>query len=138
MQLYNLLGSIGQLDNATPQRFVYRVSASSVQQQFDRGESAQTLLAMLEKACPIEIPGSWKERLHGWQENYGKLHLYQEITVIELADEYILKELMINTLLREDIIHEFSPRLIAIRPNAVDKLVQEMEKLGYMPRVELT
>jgi hypothetical protein len=135
-QLYNLLGTIGQLETATPQHFTYRVSASSVQRQFDRGESAQTLLAQLEKACPIEIPSSWKDQLDEWQENYGKLHLYQEITLIELADEYILKDVMINTALREKIIYQFSPRLIAIRPDAVDELVQEIEKLGYMPRVE--
>ena len=43
---------------------------------------------------------------------------------------------MSNTALREYVIHEFSPRLVAIQPDAVDDLVQEMEKRGYTPHVE--
>ena len=136
LELYNLMGVIGQLESATPQHFHYRITANSVQSQFDQGESDQTLIASLEEVCPVEIPVSWKDKLHEWQENYGKLHLYQGITLIELADEYIAKELMLSTSLRQNIVYQFSPRLIAVRPDAVDDLVQEMEKQGYMPRVE--
>jgi hypothetical protein len=135
-QLYHLLGTIGQLETATPQHFCYRITASSVQRQFDQGQSAQTLLASLTETCPIEIPASWKDKLYEWQANYGKLHLYQDITLIELADEYIGQELMASTSLRENVVYRFSPRLIAIRPDAVEELVREMEKRGYMPRVE--
>jgi len=34
------------------------------------------------------------------------------------------------------LIHEFSPRLVAIQASAIDALVQEMEKRGYTPYVE--
>jgi uncharacterized Zn finger protein len=136
IELYNLLGDIGQLESATPQHFLYRLTANSVQSQFDQGQSAQTLLAALEDVCPIEIPKSWKCKLEEWQNNYGKLHLYQGMALIELADEYLGQELMVKTLLRKNIIYQFSPRLIAIRPDAVDDLIQEMEKKGYTPRVE--
>lgn len=136
IELYNLLGDIGQLESATPQHFFYRLTVDSVQNQFDQGQSAQTLIAALDQACPVEIPASWKNKLEEWQENYGKLHLYQGMTLIELADEYLAQELMMSTSLGKNIIYQFSPRLIAIRPDAVDDFVQEMEKKGYMPRVE--
>jgi hypothetical protein len=47
-----------------------------------------------------------------------------------------LQELKSNTSLRDHVLYEFSPRLVAIHPDAVDALVQEMEKRGYMPHVE--
>ncbi len=136
LELYNLLNTIGQLENATPQHFAYRITANSIQRQFEQGETADTLLAALEKTCPAEIPAAWRARIQAWHNQYGKLHLYHNITLIELADEYILKELLTSALLCENLVYQFSPRLIAIRPEAVDDLVAEMEKRGYMPHVE--
>lgn len=136
IELYQLLGDICQLESATPKAFSYRLSAGSVQSQFDQGQSAQNLIAALEKTCPVEIPISWRDRLVEWQENYGKFHLYQGMCLIELADEYLARELMVSTSLHKNIIYQFSPRLIAVRPDTVDDLVQEMEKKGYMPHVE--
>jgi hypothetical protein len=71
-----------------------------------------------------------------WSHNYGKLHIYEDITLLELTDDYALQELMVSTSLREALVHQFSPRLVAVRLEAVDTLVQEMEKRGYTPRVE--
>jgi len=81
-------------------------------------------------------PPSWKNKMIAWSENYGKLHIYDDITLIELADDYALHELLSNTSLRDYLVYEFSPRLVAVHPEAVDDLVQEMEKRGYTPAVE--
>ena len=64
------------------------------------------------------------------------MHIYDDISLIELADDYALQEILSNTSLREHLIHQFSSRLVAIRADAIDDLVQEMEKRGYTPYVE--
>ena len=76
------------------------------------------------------------QRMADWSQNYGKLHVYDDITLIELADDYALQELLSNTALRDHVIYAFSPRLVAIRPEALDALIPEMEKRGYTPHVE--
>jgi hypothetical protein len=140
-RLYDLLYAIGQLTASSPQQFAYRITASGVKRAFDSGETAETLIASLEEACGEHVrqaglPATWKARLNEWYQNYGKLHLYQGITLLELADEYALQELVFSTSLREKIVYQFSPHLIAIQPDAVDDLVQEMEKRGYTPCVK--
>lgn len=136
IQLNQLLHTMAQLEEATSQRFIYRLTPSSVQRAFEAGQTDETLIAALEKLCQARVPSAWQDRLQTWHRNYGKLHLYEGITLIELADEYALQELMLNTSLRDHMVYQFSPRLVAIRPEAVDTLVQEMEKRGYTPRVE--
>jgi hypothetical protein len=135
-QFHDLLHLIGKLEEATPERFVYRITFDGVLLALEQGQTIETLIASLGQWCGTEIPITWQEKLHTWSQNYGKLHVYQEITLIELADDYALQELLINTSLREHLVYQFSPRLVAIRPAAVEGLVQEMERRGYTPRVE--
>jgi len=135
-QLYDLLHLIGKLEEATPERFVYRITADGVLLALEQGQTAETLITSLGQWCGTDIPTAWQDKLDTWSQNYGKLHVYQDITLIEMADDYALQELMINTSLRDHLVYQFSPRLVAIRPEAVESLVQEMEKRGYTPRVE--
>jgi hypothetical protein len=161
-QLHDLLRSLGPLEEATPDRFVYRITAEGVHQwkesavpsaeygqvksaalgeagdhSEERGETpAQALIAQLGRWCHTDVPTSWQDRLHAWIQNYGKLHLYEGITLIELADDYALQELLVSTSLRDHLLYQFSPRMVAIRAEAADTLVEEMEKRGYTPRVQ--
>jgi hypothetical protein len=135
-QLHDLLHSIGQLDETTPEKFVYRITADGVLLALEHGQTIERLLARISDWCDAEIPETWRQKMATWSQNYGKLHVYDDITVIELADDYALQELLSNTALQDHVIYEFSPRLVAIRPEAVDDLIQEMEKRGYTPHVE--
>ena len=135
-ELYSLLQIIADLALATPERFVYQVTADGVQNVLNQGETVESIAAALAQLSGEDVPASWVKKMRTWSENHGKLHVYDELAVVELADDYALVELLANTSLRDAIVHQFSPRLLAVRPEAVDTLVQEMEKRGYTPRVE--
>jgi hypothetical protein len=135
-QLHDLLHAIGQLEESTPERFVYRITADGVLLALEHGQTIERLLARIGEWCDAEIPETWHQKMAVWSENYGKLHVYDDITLIELADDYALQELLSNTALQDHVIYQFSPRVVAIRPQAVDALIQEMEKRGYTPHVE--
>jgi hypothetical protein len=135
-QLHDLLHMIGRLEKTTPTQFLYRVTAEGVLRALEQGQTVENLIQTIARWCGCPPPPAWREQLASWSENYGKLHVYDDITLIELADDFALQELLSNTSLADHVIHTFSPRLAAIHPNAVDDLIQEMEKRGYMPHVE--
>lgn len=135
-QLHELLHLIGQLEMTTPSEFVYRITADGVLRALAQGQTIDHLLGALARWLGKKPPPSWQNKIVAWSENYGKLHIYEGITLIELADDYALQELLSNTSLRDHLIYEFSPRLIAVRPDSVDALVGEMEKRGYTPAME--
>jgi hypothetical protein len=148
--LHDLLHTVGELQVATPERFVYRITPEGIHEwtesfaQENHGSpraAVDILVAMLNALCrgaraQEDVPATWRERLCMWVQNYGQLHVYEDITAIELADDYALRELLASTSLREHLVYQFSPRLVAIRTKAVDILVEEMEKRGYTPRVK--
>jgi len=57
------------------------------------------------------------------------------VTLIELGDDLLLRELLAASSLREAVLHTFSPRLVAIDSARVDELVEELTRLGYTPRM---
>jgi hypothetical protein len=60
--------------------------------------------------------------------------LYDKLTVMELADDMALRELLAGTSLNKYIVHQFSPRLVVVRDEGVDELMNELIKKGYTPR----
>lgn len=169
LELHDLLHGIGRLLEATPERFLYRLTADRVFRWVEdtlagvatgrvlverdpipggptprgptpSGPAIESLIATLTKYT--EPPGkqasasAWQEKLRTWGRNYGQLHVYENLTLIELADDYALQELLVSTSLRQHLVYQFSPRLVAIRADRVEDLIQEMENRGYTPRVE--
>jgi hypothetical protein len=157
VELYDLIDAVGVLLEAAPDRFVYQLTASSVlrwaETVLSKGhistngasttysEAIETLIGTLGKHCAPpgtrpQVAADWQRTLRTWAENYGRLHIYEGLTLLELADDYALQELLASIPLQEHIVYQFSPRLVAIEDGAVDHLVQEMEKRGYTPRVK--
>ena len=157
-ELHELLGFVGEIIQATPSQFVYRLTADGIRRWCEAAYAPQKsstaappaarcqtavrrfierLSQLLDRVhAGTEILPAWHDMLVTWMRNYGSLHVYEGITVLDLADDYALQELLASTSLREHILYQFSPRLIAIHSNAIEDLVEEMEKRGYTPRVE--
>lgn len=147
-ELYDLVHAVGDLIEAAPDRFVYRLTASRVlswaeaaAHQSTVPQTIEMLIAALsqggsEGGAQRQVAAPWQRKLRAWGQNYGQLHIYENLTLIELTDEYALQELLVSTSLREHIVHQFSPHLVAIQDDAVDQLVQDMERRGYTPRVK--
>jgi hypothetical protein len=135
-QLQDMLHLLGTLEETTPERFVYRITAEGLLLALEQGQTVENLLERIAQWGGTEVPASWREKMLAWSENYGKLHIYDDIALIEMGDDYVLQELLSNTSLEQHLVYQFSPRLIAIQPDAVDGLIQEMEKRGYTPHVE--
>jgi hypothetical protein len=146
LDLHDLLHSAGRLVEATPDRFIYQLTADGVSSWLASDSvleaessmsqtSIEALIALLDKYCGASR-ATWAEKLRTWERNRGLLHIYENITLIELADDYALQELLISTSLADHLVYRFSPRLVAIWADSVDSLVEEMETRGYTPRIQ--
>lgn len=131
LDLLNLL-SRPQLDEQST--LVYRMSASGAGRAFEAGWTPDTIAARLAVAATRPVPDALQAQLELWWQRYGSLHLYHDLALIELRDDYALAELMASTSLAEHQIFRFSNRLIAVAPGALDALMAEMSERGFMPK----
>jgi hypothetical protein len=133
-QAHNYLDSIAILAEAETSRFVYQLNAAAVHQAFEAGQTLNQLLDGWKEWLAVPMPDAIRSRLTHWHQAYGQVRLYEDVTVIEFGDEYALAEIKAATSLQQHLIAEISPSLVIIPANAVDTLVDELEKAGYTPK----
>jgi len=80
------------------------------------------------------MPEAIRDQLAAWWDAYGRVRIYENLTVIEFSDDYALAEVKAVTPLEKSIIAEISPRLVIIRQEAVAPLTEALEKAGYTPK----
>ncbi|MBI5877963.1 MAG: helicase-associated domain-containing protein [Chloroflexi bacterium] len=113
----------------------FRVTAAALSRAVESGIGAAAIVQRFaDMGAPL--PADLRALAERLAANFGRLHLYEKLTVIELADDIALRELLAGTSLRRLIIHQFSPRLVAVRDDAVDEFMAELTRKGYTPLVK--
>ena len=135
-QVHLLLDKIARLELAEPGRFVYRLDVQAAYESYEEGTSLAEIEAEWREIIRQPLPSDLAGPLGRWWENYGRVHLYQNLTVLELGDDYALAEVKATTSLEQVMVAEISPRLVVIPREAVDVLVDELTGAGYTPRVD--
>jgi hypothetical protein len=130
-----LLDHAGALVGASADGIAYHLTAKRMQRLFDDGVDGPRFVRFLAERSTTALPEGARATLERWWADYGSVRLYDDITLLELEDDFVLPELLATTSLRSSLVHTFSPRLIAVDPAAVDDLVAELARLGHAPRV---
>lgn len=119
-----------------PRRFRYYLSDRGLGQAFESGQSLDQITASLRAASGTALPAALNRRMQPLWERYGRLQLYEDLALIQFGDDFCLPELLAATRLSQILLFTFSPRLIAIRPEAAAGFLEELRSKGYTPRLE--
>ena len=82
------------------------------------------------------MPGATRALFKSIADRFGRVRLYESLTVLQLADDYALRELLANTSLSQHLVYQISPRVVVVRAEAVDTLMEEIVARGYTPAVK--
>lgn len=134
-EIHRLLAGAGELIDASPEGRRYRLTLERTRELFDAGTTGPELIRALSERAGGDLPAEARATLERWWTSYGEVRMYDDLTLIELADDYLLPELLATTSLRSSLIHTLSPRLIAVESRAAEQLIAEMVRIGHMPRV---
>jgi hypothetical protein len=121
---------------ADPMRapLTFAVTHASIARAFERGATVVEIAQHMANAG-APLPDALRTKMDTLANNYGRAHVYEHLTVLELADDFALRELLAGTTLGQFIVHQFSPRLVVVRDENVDAWMSELVKKGYTPRV---
>ncbi|HLF27673.1 MAG TPA: helicase-associated domain-containing protein [Anaerolineae bacterium] len=131
----NLVTQLGEARRDAPGALIYRPTPAGAARLFEAGWTDEQLIAALEQALGAALPETLAQSIRAWWRNFGTLHLYSDVALVELADDYALAELLAGTALSQYLLYRFSPRLIAIRPDGVEALKADLVKKGYTPKM---
>lgn len=114
--------------------FVYRVTNQALERALRQGVTQDEIADVFGRAG-APLPPAAAERVKRLGERFGRVRVYEGVTVLQLNDSYALRELLAGTSLGRHLVHQLSPRAVLVRDDAVDQLVREMEAKGYTPKV---
>lgn len=130
---YQALGRFAQFDRVAAHETYYCFTIRSAHRAFESGLTAGDVLSALEKLSGKTAPDAVAKQWHAWWGAYARTRLYDNLTVIEFADDYVLQELLSQSDLQEHLLFTFGPRLVAVRPESAEAIARQLVKKGYTP-----
>ncbi|MCA9980658.1 MAG: hypothetical protein KDD89_07495, partial [Anaerolineales bacterium] len=114
--------------------FTYRLGGPGLERGFTEGETPQSIAAQFAQ-LDHPLPPEAQAYLENLYARFGRVHLYDNLTLLEFGDDTAVVELRAAGLLDGLILYEFSPRLIAIQTDQAEDLFQKLQNKGYTPQM---
>jgi hypothetical protein len=73
------------------------------------------------------------EQLERRIASYGRVRFYTDASLLEAADQQVVRELSATTSLHEQIIRSINPSLLILKKNAIEDLFDELKRRGQVP-----
>ncbi len=66
-------------------------------------------------------------------KNYGRVRLYTDVTLLEVADTLVIRELSATTPLEEQVVRTIHPTLLILKKQGAERIVQDLKRRGQVP-----
>ena len=138
--LIELIERFAEVKGSQATRLCYQLTPGSLGEAFARGESPVKLLELLHSMAEYQhsiAPDGPLARLLMQLErriaSYGRVRFYTNASLLEAADQQVVRELSATTSLQEHIIRSINPTLFILKKNAIEDLFDELKRRGQVP-----
>lgn len=130
-----VVGRIATVRARTRTTTAYRISARLFRDALRTGATADSIAENFAGAG-FPLPSDIQARLRDWQARAGRYQLYDNVAVIEVADDLALPEIGAATLLGRSSAYQADPRcLVVLDQDIIPALLEDLLRKGYSPRV---
>jgi hypothetical protein len=109
----------------------YRLTAGALGRALARGVRVEQVLAFLQQAGERPVAPNVAGQLRTWAGRFGQVQL-QEVALLKVKDEWVLKELSVLPETRSLIGKRLSPTLAVVRKRDLPRLQKALRELGFL------
>lgn len=146
-EVIELIENFAEVMGVQDDQLCYQLTPKSLGDAFSRGQSPVPLLHLLREVAK-QTSGSIRsmntrqesrqveqmlKRLEQRIANYGRIRLYTDATLLEVADASVLRELSALTSIDEQVVHPVHPTLMILKKQGGERLVEELKRRGQVP-----
>jgi hypothetical protein len=114
---------------------LYRVTPDSLTRLLREDIKVETVLGFLKQAAAGRLPENVADTLRRWAQKYGQVSL-RPVVLLQVKDELILQKLETLPQIRPYLREIISPTAATVAKRDWPRLVEQLQKLGYLPHVE--
>ncbi len=116
----------------------YRLTPKSLSEALSRGKRPTALVDILrslaEQEAQLNSPlARLLAQIEQLTANYGRARLYTGVSLLEVADTLVLRELSATTSVQEQIMQHISPTLMILNTADEERFVEELKRRGHTP-----
>lgn len=117
----------------------YRLSPEALSVALGKGQSPAALFTLLEGIAGSQDAEQGDRlrqllaQLERWTENYGRVRLYTGVSLLEVADSMVMRELKATTSIQEQVAHAIHPALLILKRQGAAQLTEELKRRGQTP-----
>jgi hypothetical protein len=115
--------------------YVYRLTRDSLARGLRQGIKIEAILAFLKRVGGGKVPRNVVTALRNWEKRRGQIRLRRAL-LVQVEDEMTMEELSSLPQIRAYLREIISPKAAIIAQEDRPKLLDELRKLGYSPKVE--
>ena len=136
--LIELIEDFAEVAGVYDGRLCYRLAPGSLAEALGRGQQPGNLLRLLRKIAKDEEDSNSPlscllAQLEGWIASYGRIRLYTGVSMVEVADNLVMRELSATTSLEEQIVKSITPTLMILTKQGMERIVEDLKRRGQSP-----
>lgn len=129
------IGFARKIAGPTAVPFTYALTPDSIERAIAAGIKLDEV-AMQFELMGAPMPASARALFEAVSERFGRVRVYESLAILQLTDDYALRELLGSTSLGRHVIYTISPRAVVVKAESIDALVEELVAKGYTPGVK--
>ncbi len=110
----------------------YRLTRDSAYLAFQRGETPESMQAVLQEATGIPVPQNIARSLEEWGGQYERIVIRRHVTILQLDDPQILEQLLADAILRR-YLHRMDDHTAWLNSDHTAKVEQRLWMLEMLP-----
>ncbi len=115
--------------------YVYRITRDSLVRGLRQGITIEMTLAFLKRVSGGKVPRNVVSALRNWEKKRGQIRL-RKAFLLQTEDERTMEELSTSPRTKAYLREIISPKAAIVAQEDWPKLLEELRKLGYLPKVE--
>jgi hypothetical protein len=136
--LLELIEDFAEVAGVRNNRLCYRLAPKSLTAAMSRVQRPAALLGLLRQIEGGETRQNsplpqMVAQLERWTANYGRVRLYTGVSLLEVADSLVMRELAMTTSVEEQIVQNIQPTLMILKKQGTERLLEDLKRRGQTP-----
>ena len=136
--LIELIEDFAEVAGVCNGRLCYRLAPRSLAEALGRGQQPGNLLRLLRKIAKdgensVGPLPCLLAQLESWIASYGRVRLYTGVSMVEVADNLVMRELSATTSVEEQIVKSITPTLMILTKQGMERIVEDLKRRGQSP-----
>jgi hypothetical protein len=136
--LIELIEDFAETSGIHSERLCYRLAPGPLAEALSRGQRPIALLQLLrqltEKEEQTDTPlARLLAQLERWTASYGHVRLYTGVSLLEVADTLVMRELSAITSVEEQVVQAISPTRMILKKQGTERLIEDLKRRGQVP-----